>query len=146
MHLGAIIVRDYSVKVSNYRSIKELDQYLKEQNVMGLSDVDTRAITRRLRDTGCLVAAITTDASISDEDLLAMTKNWTIVGKDLIKEVTCSAPYEWKDPTDGEWEFSSAAKEGARATPYKVRSRGDTEGGRRWESFVGCVEHDAGYT
>jgi hypothetical protein len=37
-----------------------------------------------------------------------MTKSWTIVGKDLIKEVTCSEPYEWKDSTEQEWEFAPA--------------------------------------
>lgn len=120
VHLGAIIVRDFSVKVSNYRSCMTLDAYLKEQGVMGLADVDTRAITRRLRDTGCLVAAISTDASLSDDQLLDMTKEWTIVGKDLIKEVTCTEPYKWVDPTIDEWEFSNFAKEGARSTPYKV--------------------------
>ncbi len=42
----------------------------------------------------------------ADEDLVAMTKSWTIVGKDLIKEVTCKEPYEWTDPTGEEWEFA----------------------------------------
>lgn len=59
-HLGAVIVRDLSMKVSNYRSVKTLDQYLKEQKVMGIANVDTRAITRRLRATGCLNGVITT--------------------------------------------------------------------------------------
>ncbi len=45
----------------------------------------------------------------ADEELIAQTKSWTIVGKDLIKEVTCKEPYKWEDPTDAEWEF---AKEG----------------------------------
>jgi len=48
-----------------------------------------------------------------------MTKSWTIVGKDLIKEVTCTEPYEWKDPTGDEWEFSQAVK--ARGgNPFKI--------------------------
>jgi carbamoyl-phosphate synthase small subunit len=51
-HLGAIIVRDNSVVVSNYRSVKTLDEYCKEQGVMGISDLDTRALTKALRETG----------------------------------------------------------------------------------------------
>lgn len=117
-HLGAVIVRDLSMKVSNYRSVKTLDQYLKEQKVMGIANVDTRAITRRLRATGCLNGVITTDSSIPDAELVAMTKAWTIVGKDLIKEVTCSEPYEWKDPTDNEWEFNTLVKNGVE--PYSI--------------------------
>jgi carbamoyl-phosphate synthase small subunit len=107
-HLGGVIVRDLSMKVSNYRSTMTLDDYCKAQKVMGIANVDTRAITRRLRVTGCLNGVICTDQSKTDEELLAMTKSWSIVGKDLIKEVTCSEPYEWQD-TSGEWEFSADA-------------------------------------
>ena len=87
-HLGGVIVRDLSLTVSNYRSIMTLDAYCKEQKVMGISNVDTRAITRRLRVDGCLNGVICTDESIPDADLVGMTKSWSIVGQDLIKEVT----------------------------------------------------------
>lgn len=120
VHLGGVIIRDLSCKVSNYRANLTLDEYLKQQKVMGIANVDTRAITRRLRVDGCLNGAICTDASIPDEELLAMTKSWTIVGKDLIKEVTCSEPYEWKDPTDAQWEFAPAAMNLNGAKPLKV--------------------------
>lgn len=52
----------------------------------------------------------------SDEELLAQTKSWTIVGKDLIKEVTCKEPYEWADPTGEEWEFAEQGEAPARRT------------------------------
>jgi carbamoyl-phosphate synthase small subunit len=97
-----------------------LDAYLKQQKVLGIADVDTRAITRRLRVTGCLNGVITTDQSISDEKLIEMTKSWTIVGKDLIKEVTCTEPYEWKDPTGEEWEFVNDAKAASGGKPFAV--------------------------
>lgn len=75
-----------------------------------------------LRETGCLNGVITTDASKSDEELVAMTKNWTIVGKDLLSVVSCKEPYEWKDPTDNEWEFNEDAKAAAAAAKkFKVR-------------------------
>lgn len=63
-HLSGIIVRDLSCVVSNYRSTMSLAEYCKQQGVLGIADVDTRAITRRLRDTGALNGIITTDASI----------------------------------------------------------------------------------
>ncbi len=120
-HLGAIIVRDLSVVVSNYRSQKSLQQYCEEQNVIGISNVDTRQLTKLLRSTGCLVGAISTDASKSDAELLEMTRGWTIVGKDLLSVVSCTEPYEWKDPTHSEWEFNASAKaaQGA-AQPFLV--------------------------
>lgn len=119
-HLGGVIVRDLSLRVSNYRSCMTLDAYLKDQGVLGIADVDTRAITRRIRVTGCLNGAITTDASISDAELIERTKSWTIVGKDLIKEVTCKEPYVWQDPTGSEWEFSSGVKSANGGKPFNV--------------------------
>lgn len=52
-----------------------------------------------------------------------MAKGWTINGKDLLSVVSCTAPYEWKDPTVSEWEFSEAAKNAAATNfkPYHVR-------------------------
>jgi carbamoylphosphate synthase small subunit len=50
---------------------------------LSLDDVDTRAITRRLRQDGSLVGVLSTDDSRSDEDLLEMAKNWKIVGKSV---------------------------------------------------------------
>ena len=109
-HMGAMLVRHLSLNVSNYRSAMSLPEFLEQQNVIGISEIDTRAITRRLRDTGCLNGIITTDASKSDEELVAMAKDWTIVGKDMISEVTCAEPYEWTDPTGEEWEWAAEAK------------------------------------
>lgn len=119
-HLGGVIARDLSLRVSNYRSAMTLDAYLKAQGVLGIADVDTRAITRRLRVTGCLNGVISTDAAVPDAELLAMTKSWTIVGKDLIREVTCTEPYEWKDPTGAEWEFSAEAQAWSGGRPFSV--------------------------
>ena len=109
VHMGAMLVRNLSLNVSNYRSVKDLGTYLEEQGVIGITDIDTREITRRLRETGCLNGVLTTDASLSDAELVAKAKAYNIVGKDLISEVTCKEPYEWKETT-AEWEFSNEAK------------------------------------
>jgi hypothetical protein len=61
-----------------------------------------------------------------------MTKNWTIVGKDLLSVVSCKEPYEWKDPTGEEWEFNDGAKKAAGGKQFKVRRT--REGG-------GCSVH-----
>ena len=49
-----------------------------------------------------------------------MANEWTIEGKDLISEVTCSEPYEWKEITDDEWEFSKAALSRLKNDPFHV--------------------------
>ena len=49
-----------------------------------------------------------------------MANEWTILGKDLISEVTCKEPYEWKDLTGEEWEFSKAAQAQAAEKPFHV--------------------------
>jgi carbamoyl-phosphate synthase small subunit len=64
--LGAIIVRDVSIVVSNYRSVMTLDEYCKKHNVLGISNLDTRALTKVLRETGCLNGVICTGEQCYD--------------------------------------------------------------------------------
>ena len=120
-HLGGIIVRDLSCVVSNYRSVTTLDEYCKKRGVLGISNVDTRALTKKIRETGCLVGILSTEASKSDEELKNLASNWTIVGKDLMSVVSCQEPYERKDPTAKEWEFNKNAESLKDLTsPYTV--------------------------
>ena len=124
MHLGAIIVRDLSMVVSNYRSKLSLDEYCKKMGVMGIANVDTRQLTKALRDTGCLVGVMTTDASKTKEELVKMAKSWTIVGKDLLSVVSCTSPYDWQRGTNLEWEFARASSRQGGGAPYHVSGRG----------------------
>ncbi|XP_027932886.1 carbamoyl-phosphate synthase small chain, chloroplastic-like [Vigna unguiculata] len=74
---------------------------------MGIYDVDTRAITCRLRQDGSLIGVLSTDNSITDEELLKMSRSWDIVGIDLISGLSCQTVHEWVDKTKQEWDFSS---------------------------------------
>lgn len=105
-HLGGVIIRSLTLEVSNYRSTQSLPEYCAAQGVIGIANLDTRELTRRLRDNGALVSVISTDSSKSDEELVAMAKGWKIEGKDYLSEVSCEEPYEWSDPTIAEWEFN----------------------------------------
>ncbi|KAJ6711931.1 CARBAMOYLTRANSFERASE FAMILY MEMBER [Salix purpurea] len=104
--LAGLVIRSLSTSTSNWRCTKALGDYLLERNLMGIYDVDTRAITRRLRQDGSLIGVLTTEESKTDEELLEMSRSWDIVGIDLISGVTCTAPYEWVDKTDPEWDFN----------------------------------------
>jgi carbamoyl-phosphate synthase small subunit len=89
-----------------------LPDYLARHGIPGISQIDTRALTRRLREKGVLHAALCTDGSHTSEELLALARNWEgLDGRDLVKEVTCQEPYHWIDGTRVEWTPVPAGKE-----------------------------------
>jgi carbamoyl-phosphate synthase small subunit len=100
----ALIVREVSQVVSNWRANATLHDYLARHDIPGISEVDTRALTRRLRDKGALHGALCTDGMHSADELLALARGWEgLDGRDLVQEVTCAAPYQWIDGTHVEW-------------------------------------------
>ncbi len=102
--ITALIVREVSSVVSNWRSNETLDNYLARHGIPGISEVDTRALTRTLRDGGVLHAALCTDGSHNADALLALARGWQgLDGRDLVREVTCHEPYNWVDGTRVEW-------------------------------------------
>ncbi|XP_074281497.1 carbamoyl phosphate synthase small chain, chloroplastic [Silene latifolia] len=110
--LAGLVIRSLSISTSNWRCVDTLGQYLAKRNIMGIYDVDTRAITRRLREDGSLIGVLSTEKSKSDEQLLETARSWDIVGVDLISGVTCQAPYQWVDKTDDNWEFNIDGRHG----------------------------------
>eukprot|EP00898_Chlorokybus_atmophyticus_P000403 jgi/Chlat1/1363/Chrsp119S01781 len=112
--LGGLIVRSLSPVVSNYRSTQTLSDFLEAQNVLGISELDTRALTKKLRETGALMGVISTDSALTDDQLTEKAKSWSIVGEDLITPASSQKPYEWTESTDDEWEFSPHATDDRR--------------------------------
>ncbi len=100
----AFIVREVSPIVSNWRANETLHSYLERHEIPGISEIDTRALTRRIREQGVLHAALCTDGSHSAEALLEMAQRWEgLDGRDLVQEVTCHESYHWVDGTRNEW-------------------------------------------
>lgn len=98
--LAGFIVHELADIPSNWRSEQSLDAYLKAQGIAGIADVDTRALTRHIRDNGAQMAALGTE---STEALLAQAKAAApMEGRDLTGEVTAAETYEWTEGT-GEW-------------------------------------------
>lgn len=91
----AIIVKEYQDFPSNWRSTGTLASYLKKEGVLGVEDLDTRALTRHIRKAGAMRARIST----SDLDPVSLTKKAksiaTMQGRDLVKYVTTEKPYFW---------------------------------------------------
>ena len=100
----AFIVREVSPVVSNWRANENLGSYLARHNIPGISQVDTRALTRLLREEGVLHGALCTDGSRTEAELIELARGWEgLDGRDLVQEVTCEEPFYWSDETMGEW-------------------------------------------
>lgn len=107
--LSAFIIRELSGIPSNWRSQQTLDEFLKQFGVIGIQGVDTRALTRHIREAGAQQAIIST--LTSDPQLLIerAKKSPGLVGRDLAKEVTCKEPYDWQEVDEWDWEEETPA-------------------------------------
>lgn len=98
---AGLIIRDLPLVASNWRSTGTLDAYLRNNNVVGIADIDTRRLTRHIREKGAQGSAIVAGAGASAERALELAGAFPgLQGMDLAKEVTCDKPYKW---TQGEW-------------------------------------------
>ena len=102
---AGLVIRDLPLLASNFRCEQSLSDYLKSQNVLGIADIDTRRLTRILRDKGSQNGAILAGAEAEGEDAveraLAAARTFPgLKGMDLARVVSCQAPYEW---SEGEW-------------------------------------------
>ena len=115
---SGLVIRDLPLLVSNFRSQQSLDEYLKEKNILGIADIDTRKLTRILRESGaqngCIMAG-----EIDDETALAAARGFAgLKGMDLAKEVTVESAYQW---TEHSWELGVGHRQqDPQSTKYKV--------------------------
>ena len=101
-----LIIRDLPLIASNFRNQSDLSSYLKQHNILGIADIDTRRLTRVLRDKGAQRGCILTVEDASQEAIdNALTQAQAfpgLKGMDLAKEVTTNEQYEW---LGGTWEL-----------------------------------------
>ena len=94
---SGFVVMELSPVVSNWRSKLSLGEYLARNGIPGISEVDTRAITKKLRVDGAMKACLST-LPVSDEEAVARARGWKdMAGADYVKDVTCTEPYIWGD-------------------------------------------------
>jgi carbamoyl-phosphate synthase small subunit len=103
--VAGFVVRALSPVVSNWRSQHTLDGYLREQGVIGLSDVATRALVRHIREKGVMRAAIAHGEVAEDAAaLVEMARNSPdMSGWNLVDDVTTPEPYNWTQQSDPAW-------------------------------------------
>lgn len=98
---SGLVVRDLPLLASNWRSQMPLDEYMRKNKVVGIADIDTRKLTRILREKGAQNGCIVAGENIDAEAAVASAKAFPgLKGMDLAKEVTTGRPYEW---AQGSW-------------------------------------------
>jgi len=100
---NGFVVKEASSVASNFRAATGLDEYLRHHGIVGIQDIDTRALTRHLRDHGAqdgIISSVEAEPARLLERARALPG---LVGRDLVAEVTVAAPYTW---SEGTWELS----------------------------------------
>jgi carbamoyl-phosphate synthase small subunit len=96
IHLEGLIVREYQPNPSNWRMRRSLKSFLEDQGKIGMEGIDTRALTRRLRLSGAMKGIISTETDNIVQLLEKIKACPGLVGRDLVREVSCPKPYLWK--------------------------------------------------
>jgi carbamoyl-phosphate synthase small subunit len=106
---AGLVIRDLPLVSSSFRSEQSLQTYLVSRNIIGIADIDTRRLTRILRDkgaqNGCIMAANSADETLDEAKALELAKGFTgLKGMDLAKEVCTQETYSWNQ---GSWALST---------------------------------------
>jgi carbamoyl-phosphate synthase small subunit len=99
VHAAGLVIRDLPRLTSNFRTTDDLSKYLAFANVVGIADIDTRKLTRILRNkgaqNGCIVAGGVIDGAAAEDAVSRAKAAPSMAGLDLAKVVSCESPYEW---------------------------------------------------
>lgn len=121
IHPSGFIVREPCPRASNWRAEGDLEDWLARHGVVGIAGIDTRALVRRIRDKGAMRGAIISGPADRRALIDRLDREPSMIGRDLVAEVTCPEPYRWTDPLlrlAGEEHLRPAPPRPAR--PYRV--------------------------
>jgi carbamoyl-phosphate synthase small subunit len=124
-HVEGFVVKECAPAYSNWRATGSLGDYLKRHGIVGVEGIDTRALTKHIRQAGAMKAVLST-ADLDPRSLVRKAcASPGLVGRDLVKEVTCREAYTWEDPRSrlGEDQWSQGfLRDASRAPlpPYRV--------------------------
>ncbi len=97
-HVRGFIVREFCGTPSNWRATGSLDEFLKRHEIVGLGEVDTRAVTRHIREQGAMKAVLAAGDWDTRELVRRAQDSPGLVGVDLVRTVSCKSPYRWAEP------------------------------------------------
>jgi carbamoyl-phosphate synthase small subunit len=101
----ALIVREYNSVPSSHRATGTLDWYLKKHNVMGLHQIDTRELTRHIREKGSMMGILSSEGLTQPNLKKRLSAHPKIIGRDLVKEVTSADETLWRAKADPAWYY-----------------------------------------
>jgi carbamoyl-phosphate synthase small subunit len=104
---AGFVVRDLSPTVSNWRATSTLSELMAQHGVAGITGIDTRAVTRRIRIAGAQRAVVTRNVADPTAAIARARQHPSLEGRDLVVEVTSREPYEW---TEGLWRSPNSTK------------------------------------
>ena len=103
------IVKENSLLYSNWRSNNRLSDYLARYRIMGVEGMDTRALTKHIREKGAMKAVLSTQDLNRDRLIEKAKVSSGLIGRDLVKEVTCESPYPWTGASDSQFAVKELA-------------------------------------
>ena len=104
IYASGLMVRDYPLQVSNWRSHQPLTDYLRERGVIALAGIDTRRLTRLLREKGAQNACLMAGEGVDADQALHLARTFAgLEGMDLAREVSVAEPYDWQA---GRWRLA----------------------------------------
>jgi carbamoyl-phosphate synthase small subunit len=105
VHAAGLVIRDLPQVVSNFRSEQSLDAYLRAEGIVAIADIDTRKLTRLLREKGAQAGCLVTGEAPDADAAVAQARAFPgLAGMDLAKVVTADKSYDWQE---GEWQLGS---------------------------------------
>ena len=120
--MKGFIVKNYTAQPSNWRATQPLHEYMAANGIVGIEGVDTRSLVRHLRDHGAQEGVISTGAETPDTFIAKAKSSPGLIGKDLVRNVTCAEAYDWHQ---GGWRLEGGYKERDGSKPSgKRRSKG----------------------
>ncbi|MAA88250.1 MAG: carbamoyl-phosphate synthase small subunit [Haliea sp.] len=106
---AGLVIRDLPLLASNYRNQEDLQSYLRRRNIVAIADIDTRRLTRILRDKGAQNGCIVAGERVDEAAALAQARDFAgLKGMDLAKEVSVDASYAWRE---GSWVLGTGYNE-----------------------------------
>jgi len=117
VHAAGLVIRDLPLRVSNFRNTQSLDDYLRQRGIRGIAGIDTRKLTRILRDGGAQSGALLAGSDDAAAALSAARAFPGLVGMDLAKEVSTGKAYAW---TQGGWTLGKGFQDSTSARFHVV--------------------------
>ena len=118
IHAAGLVIKDLPLLASNWRSKMTLDEYLKSRNIVAIAGIDTRRLTRILREKGAQNGCIMAGDTVDEAQAIATARAFPgLKGMDLAKEVTVSESYSW---TEGVWDLATDSHSEVQHLPFHV--------------------------